>query len=124
MTTRPRTGPEPVALSARQCLHVARALEVMSARYADPLTLSVIAKSVGLERTYFATLFRRHTGRTVHDWLVETRVRHAFQLLEAGDKVEVVALSVGFRSRAAFNRAFSRATGHSPSRWRYLAHSS
>jgi AraC family transcriptional regulator of arabinose operon len=98
--------------------HIARGLAFITERHSSPLTTDIVAHAVGLERTYFSTLFRRETGKTIHAFHLEERVRRACELLDAGEKVEVVGLSVGYRSRTTFHRVFKHVTGMTPARWR------
>jgi transcriptional regulator GlxA family with amidase domain len=94
------------------------ALEIIRARYSESLTTQVVARLVGLERTYFAALFRKTTGETPHAVLTRTRVQRACELLAQGVKVEAVSLAVGFRARGAFYRAFRTLTGTTPAEFR------
>lgn len=63
---------------------------------------------------YLATCFRRETGKTLHALVVDLRLAEAAQRIKAGEKIEVVALEVGFRSPAALYRRFKAGTHDSP----------
>ena len=97
---------------------VDHALEIIRDHYAESLTTEAVARLVGLERTYFAALFRKTTGETPHAVLTRTRVQRACELLEQGVKVEAVSLAVGFRARGAFYRAFRTLIGTTPAEYR------
>jgi len=86
----------------------------IEAHYAERLTTSFIAQTVGRERTYLATLFRRATGQTLHGYLMAVRMRYAVARLLDGEKVESAMLSVGYRSKRSFYRDCRAMTGLTP----------
>lgn len=53
-------------------------------------------------------------GMSLGDWRQRLRVVKAIDLLEQGEKVEVVAYTVGYRSASAFISMFHRMTGRTP----------
>ena len=59
--------------------------------------------AVGLR---LATLFREQTGQSVHSVVTQMRLHHAAALIRAGEKIEVVSLLVGYRSKKNFYRHF------------------
>ena len=74
----------------------------------------VIAVS-GRSSTYAERLFRRKTGRSIHAYLTQLRLKNARRLLETTDlQVKAVAASCGYASAQYFNRAFLKAYGRSP----------
>lgn len=89
--------------------------------YAESLTTARVAKAVGLERTYLATVFKRRTGGTLHGYLTAVRLRHALAQIRSGDKVEAAMLSVGYRSKRSFYRLVRSVTGGTPASWRSSA---
>jgi AraC family transcriptional regulator len=97
--------------------HIAGAVAIIRERYADALTIDLLARECGLERSYFATMFRKLTGETVHRYLIRVRLEHARELLNAKVKVDAVALMVGFRSRATLYRSFRSSLGTTPGRY-------
>lgn len=99
---------------------VDRAINVIEARYRDPLTLRTIACAVQRDRAYLARLFRRATGHTLHGYLTRVRVKHATTLIAEGQKVEAVMLQVGYRSKKNFYRQFRSITGVTPGAYRRI----
>jgi AraC-like DNA-binding protein len=85
---------------------VAQMLHLVEERYAEPLTLEVIATALGRSKGYLATLFREQTGQSVHGFVTQLRLHHAAALIRAGEKIEVVSLLVGYRSKKNFYRHF------------------
>ena len=95
---------------------VIRARKTIQERYADPsLSLSILCRKLGVGHNYLSAIFRKETGKTVTDYIRETRVEAAKQLLLTKDlKVYQVSEKVGYRSVEHFSRSFRRQTGRSP----------
>jgi len=100
---------------------VARMLSFIEERYAEPLTLDVLAAALGRSKRYLATLFRDQTGQTVHGFLTQVRVYHAASLIRAGEKIEAISLLVGYRSKKNFYRHFKEQLGVTPTAYRSAA---
>lgn len=74
--------------------------------------LASLAKEAGMSRTRFSELFRQIAGMTAVQYLGWWRMQLAWSQLQQGDSVEAVADQVGYRSEAAFSRAFKKQFGH------------
>lgn len=104
---------DPTVGQALRCLH-----RVPQA----PWTLARLAKRCGASRSQLAKAFASRVGQPPMQYLTHWRIQLAARLLTDGDaKVEGVAREVGYRSPAAFSRAFKRLVGQSPATWRARA---
>lgn len=93
-----------------------RALRAIHADPARGWTLPSLAAEAGMSRTVFAERFREAAGAAPMAYLFEWRMQKALALLERGDrKVAAVAAATGYRSAAAFSRAFAQHFGRAPS---------
>ena len=93
---------------------VQKAIGLMEAQYFQPITIGWMAEQVGLERSYFSTLFKSHTGKTPHAYLMALRIQKACVLMkEHRYSVTAAAEAVGLDSRN-FARLFKRETGKTP----------
>ncbi len=90
------------------------AASLIHERYPEPLTTARIAVDVGISRSHLCTLFRRETGRSLHDYLNAVRIEAAQPMIVAGDKIEAIALSVGFASPRTFYRQYHARFGRNP----------
>ena len=100
----------------------AAVMEVMQHRYSKPgLTVTDIAKEVGVSGRYLSTLFR-DIGSSVMETLMDLRLRRAsVQLSEQhmlGHTVAEIAQKNGFRSSTHFCRLFKARYGMTPMQWR------
>lgn len=97
---------------------IEKAVGIMEARYHESLSVSLVADEVGLERSYFSTLFKEQVGVSPHAYLVSLRIRKACALLSRKDlPVGQIASSVGLDSRN-FARLFKKETGKTPKEYR------
>lgn len=88
----------------------------------EPADLESVAAMAGLSPFHFLRLFAQTLGVTPHQYLVRARLRHAARLLaETHAPITDVALDVGFGDLSNFVRAFHRAAGVSPLRFRKMA---
>ena len=89
------------------------------------LKLSDIASMAGSNRTYISRFFNAEQNTTFFDFVNGYRVRMAVELLmETEEKIEVIAERVGFNSRQAFHRVFSKTIGQTPEKFRSANRSS
>jgi AraC-like DNA-binding protein len=91
---------------------------------AQSVTVRELARRVSLSPFHLCRLFRRQTGSTVHDYILELRLRLALERLEDGAvDLSRVSHDIGFSSHSHFSATFRRRLGVSPSRVRCeLAH--
>jgi AraC-like DNA-binding protein len=81
-----------------------------------------ISESVGLSRFHFVRLFKRETGVTPYQYLLQLRIRHAIGLLRDTQRpVTEIAFDVGFGDLSNFINTFRRKVGCSPRRFRTAA---
>ncbi|NJR63691.1 MAG: helix-turn-helix transcriptional regulator [Cyanobacteria bacterium CRU_2_1] len=79
------------------------------------LSLSQIAKIINISPTYFARLFKRATGTSPHQYVIQQRVERAKLMLTKTDlAIAEIALQVGFSSQSHLTQQFKRLTGVTP----------
>ncbi len=99
--------------------HIGAALKVLHAESSENWTLESLAQRVGLSRSVFAARFAALVGMPAMQYLARWRLVLAARLLERpGTSVAQAALDVGYTSELAFQRAFKRQVGVTPSAWR------
>ena len=92
----------------------ARALALVHDDPAREWTVAALAARARAARSTFAARFTALVGEPVMTYVTRWRMLVAHDRLRRGDTtVAAVATSLGYRSEAAFSRAFSRVVGHS-----------
>ena len=75
-----------------------------------------MADSIGLHPTYFGILFEKTMGMSFNNYLTQTRVKNAENLLISGEySVNDVAEACGFADVSHFYKHFKLAKGFPPS---------
>lgn len=94
---------------------VERARTMMQVHYAEPLSLSQLAREAGMSVYHFARVFSELQGQSPHQFLVEVRLNAAAERLRAGASVTQTCYAVGFGSLSHFVTSFRRRFGVRPS---------
>jgi AraC-like DNA-binding protein len=98
---------------------VGKSLALLHRRAHHPWTIAGLAAEVGVSRSVLAERFTRYLSDPPMAYLTGWRLRLAAQALTSSSKgVGDIAAAVGYESEAAFNRAFKRAFGVPPARYR------
>lgn len=98
---------------------VGRSLALLHRRAHHPWTINALAAEVGVSRSALVARFTRYLSDPPIAYLTGWRLRLAAQALTSSPKgVADIAAAVGYESEAAFNRAFKRAFGVPPARYR------
>jgi AraC-like DNA-binding protein len=96
-----------------------RALSAVHAMPQEDWTVASMAREAGLSRTLFAERFAKLMGMTPLGYVTQWRLNLARRrLVEAGLPVIQIAEETGYRSEAAFGRAFKRHFGVTPGQFR------
>lgn len=108
------------ALGASGERRVSQALDYLQTHYYERrLSLAQVATAVGLSSSHLSCLFRRVTGRSLHQTLLDIRLRRALALLEQqGQTIKQIAALTGWSNQLYFSAACRRRYGRPPSAFR------
>jgi two-component system response regulator YesN len=107
-----QTGYNPLTLKIMQYLH---------SNFSEKITLDDIARLTFFSPNYCENVFKRETGRSVIDYLLQIRIEEAKRLLaEDSLALSTVAEAVGFDDYNYFSRVFKKRTGYTPSEYKKL----
>jgi AraC-like DNA-binding protein len=99
--------------------HLVRARDLADRSFAEPLTVSDLARAAGLSPAHFSRRFRDAFGVTPHGYLLTRRLERAAALLRSTDhSVARICVEVGFSSLGSFTTSFTRMFGMSPVAYR------
>lgn len=102
-------------VEARGFPELAKALEALHARIADPPPIEELAEMSGLSPTRFAQLIQRLFHVNPKDLAMQIRLDEAVHLISTTDQsLADIALATGFCDQSAFTRHFRRLTGLPP----------
>ena len=87
--------------------------------YAEPLSNESIGKQFGYHPVYINSLFKKYTNTSLHQYVINTRLHQAVQLLMETDySIDEISLAVGFSSAHYFSRLFKAHFEINPSYFR------
>ena len=87
--------------------------------FAEDITVEQLASNTGLSLFHFIRTFRKETGFTPHEYILNTRIATAQYLLRNTDLlIKDICFTVGFSSENVFCSAFKRRLGMTPSQYR------
>lgn len=94
-------------------------MEYIHKNIGNKITLEDIGRHTFFSPIYCDTLFKRETGRSIIDYLLEKRIDEAKRLLIEGTlSLQSVSENVGFSDYNYFSRVFKARSGYSPSSYR------
>ena len=94
---------------------VAAALNYINRHLSEPLTVEILAGQVNLSSSAFSRRFRELTGRSPYQFVKESRLERARELLlERRLRVRDVSVAVGYASMSHFTKEFRARFGTTP----------
>lgn len=98
---------------------VAKIKRYIKDHLSEKMTLTDITTQAYLSPIYCENIFKKHTGKSVIDYLIDERIEKAKTMLwESGFPLKKISLSVGFQDYNYFCRTFRKRTGYTPLQYR------
>ena len=90
-------------------------LSFVDAHFAEDISNERIAEVFRFHKNHISAIIKQATGMPLHKYLIHTRLRHAIDMLDSGEKnVTAIAEACGFFDAAHFSRTFKSAFGCNP----------
>ncbi len=114
-----------VQLEQKRPKVVDEAMEYINGSYADPdLNVNTLAENFHISSSYLSKQFSEQTGQRLLDYINQTRLRQAKELLRQNVGVQEAAVQVGLRNSANLIRIFKKYEGITPGEFRDMAQGS
>lgn len=105
----------------RQRGWVEESMAYMRQHFREALSIADLARLVSMSEAYYNRVFKKVTGFTPYEYLLNTRITEAKMLLKGSEKtVKEVAFSCGFTSESNFIHAFKEKTNMTPGQFRNI----
>ena len=112
-----------LAVESRHQVAMRDAIRFLLANFRGAIRLSDVLAAAHMSKPTFARQFKKHSGRTLGEFLQQVRLDAACRELAESDRpVTEVALGCGFTQISFFNRLFRRARHCSPTDYRHRRH--
>lgn len=103
--------------------YIKEALTFIEMNFQNDISVEEIAKSCGLNRSYFGKIFHDAVGKSPQEFLISYRMTKAAELLKLTElSVADIGNAVGYENQLHFSRAFKNVYGMSPRNWRNQNH--
>lgn len=96
---------------------VRHVLEYIQAHAAEITGIAPIAEAFYVSKQHLATIFKKHVGVTVNEYLLTKKISNAKQLLEQGRSVTFTCFECGFNDCSYFIKVFKRMVGMTPNKY-------
>jgi len=98
---------------------ISQAISIIHTQPNSDWTVEKLAKEIGMSRTRFASRFKELLNMGPMTYLSEWRLQKSLPLLSAPkSNIQQIAVEIGYKSAAAYSRAFTGHFGYSPSEYR------
>ncbi|OCT12808.1 hypothetical protein A8709_20940 [Paenibacillus pectinilyticus] len=87
--------------------------------YKENIALAEIASEVFMSPTYICAVFKRETGQTINEYIIETKMNYAKKMLE-NTKMKIMDISedLGYENSQYFSYSFKKYLGETPQQYR------
>ena len=101
------------------------AVRYINNHFSEKVRIQDLAKKIGISRSYLVKLMKQETGMSPQEYLIETRMRRAADLLSrSNDSIRTIAAECGYEDALAFSKVFKSRYGCNPSDFRAQTNSS
>ncbi len=98
---------------------VQKTILLIEADLSANLSLSSLAATQKVSPGYLSTIFKRETGKTVTEYIIDRRIKLASKLLASTHlQVQTIALHCGMMDVQYFSKVFKKKTGKTPKEYR------
>jgi AraC family transcriptional regulator len=115
------TSFQPCEYRDQEC--IAKAVEYITDNYRNKISLADLACETHYSPYHLLRLFKRHTGRTPFEFLLDLKIEKAKSLLQNTNySISQICDTCGFSGLSYFSQAFRKKTGLSPTQFKSQYH--
>lgn len=98
---------------------IKKVIEYIHSNYSSSLKIQSIAKEFGFSPSHLGRLFKKYTGQSIYNFILQHRIQLAKEFLVTSDlDVNEVGDKVGFNDAYHFSKIFKNKTGTTPFQYR------
>jgi len=101
---------------SRQLFSIGKTIDYLEKNYSNEITISFLAKRLGMPKSSFTRIFRIITGCSPIDYLIKLRIEKAVEMMGENPQLRVtdVSMATGFYNSSYFTRKFKTIIGMTP----------
>lgn len=101
----------------------AQSMSYIRSHFTKDISVNNLADQVALSPYYFIRLFKKETGKTPHQYILEMRINSSkFYLRTTNSSIQEIAFACGFKSLNNFCICFKNIVNMTPTEYRSLAY--
>lgn len=105
----------------KENLYIEKAILYIKENYSENINVNDIIRYIGLNRSYFSTLFQKNIGISLHKYLTNFRLNIAKELiLNSNEKIEIIAKNCGYLDPLLFSKTYKKMYGITPTQARKI----
>ena len=105
----------------RESRRVSKVKDYISVHFAEELRLEDLSAMVGMTPSSFSRFFKRHTTRTLVEYINDVRLGNAARMLvDTSAGISEICYACGFNNLSNFNRTFKARRGYTPREFRAI----
>lgn len=113
------TAADAAVSEPREMDYVEEARSYITENCSQPLSVKQVAEHVHLNPEYFTRLFKRETGKSIKNYIIDCKMTLARDLLATSNlPVSMVALEIGYNNFSHFAHIFKKSENMTPSEYR------
>jgi AraC-like DNA-binding protein len=99
---------------------IEKIISFLKGNYTSSISREGLASAIDMSPNYMSTLFNKHTGKKISEYLTHLRITDAAEHLKDSREKNMmdIAITVGFESLPAFDRSFKKIIGVTPREYR------
>ena len=99
--------------------YIKEAINYIEQNFQNNITIENVASVCGINRSYLGKIFKKNTGQSPQEFLMNYRMVKATELLKLTQlSISEISNAVGYANPLHFSRAFKNVYGESPRIWR------
>jgi AraC family transcriptional regulator of arabinose operon len=98
--------------------YIIKAVSIIKDKYNEDISVDYIADTIGLNRCYFSTLFKKHLKVSPMEYLISYRVKQAAILFKTNLTISEISNICGFNNSSNFSIRFKKYMGVTPMQYR------
>ena len=99
-----------------------KVIKYINDNFQSNINLSQIAESINMSKSSLCRYFKRITGKSVCDYIIEYRISYACKLIANTDiRISTIAYDSGFNNISHFNKNFLSIIGFTPIKYRQMS---